>query len=124
MSTRPAHTTPPDPAGLWRGLQAGAAGALISLAPALTMGLLAFAAMGLQAAAPGIPAALVSSAVGGAVFALLACGSMAAGGPGAVPVLVLMLVSLLPQVVLGGVMVTIAARMADHWSLQLPAQNL
>nr|WP_316640277.1 SulP family inorganic anion transporter [uncultured Roseateles sp.] len=62
---------------------------LISLAPALTMGLLAFAALGTQGAALGIPAALVSSAVGGAVFALLARGPMAAGGPASTPVLVL-----------------------------------
>ena len=73
----------------WRELHAGAAGTLISLAPALTMGLLAFGALGPQAAALGIPAALVSSAVGGAVFALLARGPMAAGGPAAAPVLVL-----------------------------------
>ena len=72
----------------WRELQAGVAGTLISLAPALTMGLLAFAALGTQAAMLGIPAALVSSAVGGAVFALLARGPMAAGGPAAAPVLV------------------------------------
>ena len=89
MSTPSARATLLDPAGLWRELRAGAAGTLISLAPALTMGLLAFAALGPQAAALGIPAALVSSAVGGAVFALLARGPMAAGGPAAAPVLVL-----------------------------------
>jgi MFS superfamily sulfate permease-like transporter len=53
------------------------------------MGLLAFAALGPQAAALGIPAALVSSVVGGAVYALLSRGPMAAGGPAAAPVLVL-----------------------------------
>jgi SulP family sulfate permease len=73
---------------LKREWQAGAAGTLISLAPALTMGLLAFAALGPQAAALGIPAALVSSVVGGTVFALLSRGPMAAGGPSAAPVLV------------------------------------
>ena len=52
------------------------------------MGLLAFAALGPQAAALGIPAALIASAVGGGVFALLARGPMAAGGPSAAPVLV------------------------------------
>lgn len=80
--------TPRSTAGAWHELRAGFAGALISLAPALTMGLLAFAALGLQAAAFGIPAALVCSAVGGAVFALLSRGPMAAGGPSAAPVLV------------------------------------
>ncbi len=89
MSTRSAHARSPSLAFAWREFQAGVAGTLISLAPALTMGLLAFAALGPQAAAMGIPAALVSSAVGGAVFALLARGPMAAGGPAAAPVLVL-----------------------------------
>ena len=76
-------------AAAWQELKAGIAGTLISLAPALTMGLLAFAALGTQAAQFGIPAALVSNVVGGAVFALLARGPMAAGGPSAAPVLVL-----------------------------------
>ena len=76
------------PASSWLEVQAGFAGMLISLAPTLTMGLLAFAALGPQAAALGIPAALISSAVGGAVFALLARGPMPAGGPSAAPVLV------------------------------------
>jgi SulP family sulfate permease len=89
MSTHPAIAKPPSTAIAWRELQAGIAGTLISLAPALTMGLLAFAALGPQAAALGIPAALVSSVVGGAVFALLSRGPMAAGGPAAAPVLVL-----------------------------------
>lgn len=65
------------------------AGALISLAPALTLGLLAFAALGSQSAALGIPAALVTSSVGGAVYALLSRGPMAAGGPATPPVLVM-----------------------------------
>ncbi|MBP6763820.1 MAG: SLC26A/SulP transporter family protein [Rubrivivax sp.] len=89
MPTRPAHATLPSPGVVGREYLAGAAGTLISLAPALTMGLLSFAALGPQASALGIPAALVSSAVGGAVFALLARGPMAAGGPAAAPVLVL-----------------------------------
>lgn len=72
----------------WQETRAGLAGMLISLAPALTMGLLAFAALGPQAAALGIPAALVSSAVGGVVFALLSRAPMAAGGPSSAPVLV------------------------------------
>ena len=89
MSTRLNEATPPGTANAWRELQAGFAGTLISLAPTLTMGLLAFAALGPNAAALGIPAALMSSVVGAAVFALLARGPMAAGGPSAAPVLVL-----------------------------------
>ncbi len=88
MSESPTSATPRRPASAWLEVRAGFAGMLISLAPALTMGLLAFAALGLQAAALGIPAALVASAVGGAVFALLSRGPMAAGGPSAAPVLV------------------------------------
>lgn len=65
------------------------AGTFISLAPVLTMGLLAFAALGPQAAGFGIPASLVSSVVGGAVFAWLSRAPMPAGGPSAAPVLVL-----------------------------------
>jgi len=79
---------PPSLAAASHEIRAGFAGMLISLAPAMTMGLLAFAALGTQAAAFGIPAALVSSAVGGAVFALLSRSPMAAGGPSAAPVLV------------------------------------
>ena len=88
MSTPLTDGTPPTTASAWHEVQAGLAGAVISLAPALTMGLLAFAALGTQAAALGIPAALVASTVGGAVFALLSRGPMAAGGPSAAPVLV------------------------------------
>ena len=88
MFTRLTRETPSRFANMWRELQAGVAGTLISLAPAVTMGLLAFAALGPQAAFLGIPAALISSAVGGAVFALLSRAPMAAGGPSAAPVLV------------------------------------
>ncbi len=70
-------------------IRAGLAGTLISFAPVLTMGLLAFAALGPQAAAFGIPAALVATVVGAAVFAWLSRSPMAAAGPSAAPVLVL-----------------------------------
>jgi len=89
MSTGFQNKTPRPPSGAWRELQAGLAGTLISLAPVLTMGLLAFAALGPQAAALGIPATLLASAIGGAVFALLSRAPMAAGGPSSAPVLVL-----------------------------------
>ncbi len=88
MSTHPTSATPRSPTSAWHEVQAGFAGALLSLGPALTLGLVAFAALGTQAAMLGIPAALVSSAVGGAVFAWLARGPMPAGGPSATPVLV------------------------------------
>ena len=65
------------------------AGMFISLPTVLTMGLLAFAALGPQAAGFGIPASLVSTVVGGAVFAWLSRSPMPAGGPSAAPVLVL-----------------------------------
>ena len=70
-------------------VQAGLAGTVVSLAPVLTIGLLAFAALGTQAAVVGIPAALVSTVVGGAVFAWLSRSPMPAGGPSAAPALVL-----------------------------------
>lgn len=88
MSTHRPEGTPSRTASPWHEVQAGLAGTLISLAPALTMGLLAFAALGPQAAAFGIPAALVANVVGGAVFALLSRAPMAAAGPSAAPVLV------------------------------------
>ena len=71
-----------------REVRSGLEGMLISLGPALTMGLLAFAALGQQGAQLGIPAALLCSAVGGAVFALLSRGPMPAAGPASSPVLV------------------------------------
>ncbi len=88
MSTSPARGAASTPSNAWHEVQSGLAGTLISLGPALTMGLLAFAALGPRGAALGIPAALVASAVGGIVFALLARGPMAAGGPSTAPVLV------------------------------------
>ncbi len=89
MATIPAHTALLRSTRLWRELWAGMAGTLISLAPVLTLGLLAFAALGPQAAGFGIPASLVSAVVGGAVFAGLSRAPMPAGGPSAAPVLVL-----------------------------------
>jgi len=88
MLTRIAELAPRSRATVWREVRAGAAGMLLSLGPALTLGLLAFAAFGGSAAALGIPAALVSCAVGGTVFALLSHCPMPAAGPSATPVLV------------------------------------
>jgi SulP family sulfate permease len=86
MPSSPSHAAPPGSTRLWRELWAGL---FISLAPVLTLGLLAFAALDRQGAALGIPASLISSVVGGAVFAWLSRGPMPAGGPSAGPVLVL-----------------------------------
>ncbi len=88
MSALPSHRAHSPPVSTWREFQSGVAGTLLSLGPALTLGLVAFAALGAQAPALGITAALVSSAAGGAVFALLSRGPMPAGGPSATPVLV------------------------------------
>ena len=89
MSTLPVIEAPPRSVPLLRELWAGMAGMFISLAPVLTMGLLAFAALGPHAAALGIPASLVSTVVGGAVFAWLSRAPMPAAGPSAGPALVL-----------------------------------
>ena len=88
MSELPSTRTTPFQVSSWREIQAGAAGTLLSLGPALTLGLLAFAPLGAQAALHGMPAALLSSAIGGLVFAMLSRGPMPAGGPSATPVLV------------------------------------
>jgi len=61
---------------------------LLGIGSVLTLGLLAFAALGTQAPVFGIPAALLSSALGGVVFALLSRAPMACSGPSAAPVLV------------------------------------
>lgn len=88
MSELPSPRTSHPAVSLLREAQAGVAGTLLSLGPALTLGLLAFAPLGAQAALHGMPAALLSSAIGGLVFALLSRGPMPAGGPSATPVLV------------------------------------
>lgn len=59
----------------------GAVGAIVSIAVILTLGLLAFAPMGLAAAETGIPAAFLSASVGGLVMALLARSTVPAAGP-------------------------------------------
>ncbi len=76
---------------------AGTAGALTSLASVLTLGLIAFGALGLDAAAVGIPAAFVATVLGGSLFASLARGPMPAGGPSSAPTLIL--AALVAQVV-------------------------
>lgn len=80
----------PDAARGWaRELGAGAGGALAGLAPVLTLGVLAYAALGPAAAAVGIPAAFIAAVIGGSLFTLLARGPMAAGGPSSAPILMM-----------------------------------
>lgn len=88
MSTPLAHAAPADSPTVAGEFRAGFAGTLISLAPVIVMGLLAFAALGPRGAALGIPAAFVAAIAGGALFAALSRSPMAAAGPSAAPVLV------------------------------------
>jgi MFS superfamily sulfate permease-like transporter len=62
---------------------AGLAGTAAYLAAVLTQGLLAYGALGPAGLAIGIPAALLSAALGGCMLALLARSALPAGGPGA-----------------------------------------
>lgn len=73
----PAEATRP-----WPGqLVGGTVGALVSIAVVLTMGLLAFAPIGLPAAETGIPAAFLSASLGALVMALLAKSKVPTAGP-------------------------------------------
>ncbi len=68
---------------------AGLAGTLATLAVPLTLGLLAFAALGPSAAAVGIPAALATTVVAGAAYALGGRAAMPAAGPSSATALIL-----------------------------------
>jgi sulfate permease, SulP family len=59
----------------------GTVGSIVSIAVILTLGLLAFAPMGLAAAETGIPAAFLSASLGGLVMAMLAKSRMPTAGP-------------------------------------------
>lgn len=59
---------------------AGVVAAIVTVAPILTLGVLAYAALGRDAAAIGIPAAFASVAVGGAVLALFGRSAVPAAG--------------------------------------------
>lgn len=74
---------------LTREYAAGAASVLAGLASVLTLGILAYAALGSQAATIGIPAALIATVFGGSLFAVIARGPMPAGGPSSAPTLML-----------------------------------
>jgi MFS superfamily sulfate permease-like transporter len=81
--TVPAHDLPGAAGGrAWLAQPiAGSIGSVVSLAVILTLGLLAFAPMGLAAAETGIPAAFLSASVGGLVMALLARSPVPTAGP-------------------------------------------
>jgi len=85
----PAATAPP--AALWRSLLGGAVGAVACLALVLTLGVVAMAPLGMQAALVGVPAAFACVIVSAALYALFSRSSMAAGGPSSSTVLILSL---------------------------------
>ncbi len=60
---------------------AGALGQIVTIAPVLTLGLLAYAPLGAMAVQVGMPAAFVASAVGGAIFAKVCGRGMPTAGP-------------------------------------------
>lgn len=68
---------------------AGTVGTLATLAVPLTLGLLAFAAFGPQAAAIGIPAGLLTTVVGGIAYGLLGRSSLPVAGPSSATALIL-----------------------------------
>jgi SulP family sulfate permease len=80
----------PTSASHWiRESLAGLAGTMATLAVPLTLGLLAFAALGPSAAAVGIPAALATTVVAGITFALGGRAAMPAAGPSSATALIL-----------------------------------
>ncbi|HSM22519.1 MAG TPA: SulP family inorganic anion transporter, partial [Rubrivivax sp.] len=72
-----------------RELTAGTVGSLSVLAVVLTLGLLAFAPFGLQAASVGLPAAFVTAALGGVVYGLLGRSGLPVAGPSSATALIL-----------------------------------
>lgn len=67
----------------------GGAGSLVSIAVVLTLGVLAFAPLGLAAAEVGIPAAFLSATVGGFVVAAIAGSRLPTAGPTSATALIL-----------------------------------
>jgi MFS superfamily sulfate permease-like transporter len=67
----------------------GAVGSVVSIAVVLTLGLLAFAPLGLAAAEVGIPAAFLSASLGAIVMALSAGSKMPTAGPTSATALIL-----------------------------------
>ncbi len=71
-----------------RDLLGGTTGALVMLAVVVTLGLLAYAPLGLQLARQGVTAALVTAGVGGLVYALVRRGAMPVSGPSSATALI------------------------------------
>jgi MFS superfamily sulfate permease-like transporter len=103
-------------------------GAVVSLAIVLTMGMMALAPLGAQAASVGVPAAFASVIFSAGLFAAFSCSLLAAGGPSSATALIT--ATLVAQVVLEGadsgagasvlaVVVTLAAAVALMGLLQL-----
>jgi len=67
----------------------GTVGAVVTLAVVLTLGVLAFAALGPQAVEIGIPAAFATVVVGALVYALAGRSALPAGGPSSTTALIL-----------------------------------
>ncbi len=88
-------TTHPPPADPDTGTRwhtetlAGTLGTMGTLAVPLTLGMLAFAALGPQAAAVGVPAALVTMVLGGVVYGLLGRAALPLAGPSSATALIL-----------------------------------
>lgn len=86
-----ARVTPAPPRGSapWTTeLLGGVTGALVMLAVVVTLGLLAFAPLGLALAPQGVTAALTTAAVGGLVFALMGRHGLQVSGPSSATALI------------------------------------
>ena len=85
-----AASAPPTPSSpLWRDALAGGVNALVALVLVLTLGLLAYAPLGSQAAAVGIAAALAAVIAGGTVYVLASRCALPLLGPSSPTALVL-----------------------------------
>lgn len=89
MATADNPVHPIHPTAWLRETVAGTVGTLGTLAVPLTLGLVAFATLGPQAASIGIPAALATTVIGGTVYGLLGRASMPAAGPSSATALIL-----------------------------------
>lgn len=90
MSIPSSAVTPtPNPRRGWAGIRGGIVGSLSVLAVPLSLGLLAFSALGAMAAPVGLMATFVTATVGGVVYALASHARTPASGPSSATALVL-----------------------------------
>lgn len=98
---------PASARALWAEVQGGTIGSLAVLAVPLSLGLLAFAALGPAAARVGLLATFVTAALGGLVYGLVSRAPLPAAGPSSATALILasLVIALTddPQLVPGGV---------------------